>query len=421
MSNTKRALLVAFHFPPLGAGSGLHRTVSLVRYLRESGWEPLVLSAHPQAYERTTPIAAGSFPDGLIVERAFSLDAARHLAVRGRYPRFLALPDRWSSWLVGALPAGLRMIRRYRPAVIWTTYPLASAHLIGAALHRLTGLPWIADFRDPMVEQIDGQWFPGDASVRRARLFVERRVARSAAAATFCTNTALQIFSERHGWPQGDSRAHVIENGYDPLPFEKAAQLPSRRDPDRLTLVHSGTLYPGPDRDPSALLEAISRLRERACLPANLRIVLRATGFDAVYRPLIDRLKLADVVELAPPIDYLSALREMLDADGLLLFQGHTSNPAIPAKAYEYLRARRPVLALADEGGETVRLLRRAGIGTVAPINDSMKIEQVLESFLARIGLAAHAVLDADAAERFSRVHRVREFAALFDAASRQK
>ena len=85
---------------------------------------------------------------GTVVERAFAVDAARHLAVRGRYPAIVARPDRWAAWWLGAVPRSLAMIRKYRPAAIWSTYPIATAHTIGQTLHRLSGLPWIADFRD---------------------------------------------------------------------------------------------------------------------------------------------------------------------------------------------------------------------------------------------------------------------------------
>jgi hypothetical protein len=410
----KRVLLVAFHFPPYDSSSGLHRTLSLAHYLPRFGWEPLVLTAHTRAYgkPKSAPDPT-SASNSLVVRRACAFDAARHFSVRGRYPGALALPDRWSSWFLGAVPAGLGMIRKYKPALIWTTYPLATAHSIGAALSRLSGLPWIADFRDPMVECIDGHWFPENEAVRRARLTIERRVAQRARGATFCTDSASTIFSERHA-AAGAPVCRVIENGYDPGAFDAAAAASAPPRPGALHLVHSGTLYPGLDRDPSSFLRAIARLRERGQWPKHAHVTLRATGFDAVYRPTIEQLRLGDCVSLAPAVDYATALREMLEADGLLLFQGRTSNPAVPAKAYEYLRARRPILALLDDDGETAALLRRAGVGTLAPINDVDRIEAALATFVTNLARGAHRVLDEAGSEAFSRIHRVREFAGFF-------
>ncbi len=415
----KRVLLIAFHFPPMSHSSGLQRPLSLARYLPACGWQPAVLTASPGAYDSVDPASVSTLPAELPVVRAPALDAARHLAIRGWYPGWLGIPDRWSSWRFGAVAAGLAFIRRYKPDLIWSTYPLATAHLIGLALHRWTGLPWVADFRDPMVESIDGEWFPADARLRRARLRVEALVARHATAATFCTEAARLIYVERHaGSSRGRStgqRSEVIANGFDPEPFAAVEAEPLVLQRVRgLTLVHSGTLYPGPDRDPGAFLRALRALRERGVLPANLRVILRATGFDETYRPRIDELGLGDCVELAPAVSYREALREMLEADGLLLFQGHTSNPAVPAKVYEYLRARRPILALVDAAGETAGLLRRAGVGTLLPIDNVARIESGLPAFLQSAATGSGAVLSASAADEYSRVHRVAEFATLF-------
>lgn len=418
---TKRVLLIAFHFPPLNSSSGLQRPLSLARYLHRHDWEPAVLTASTRAYESIDPRSVSVLPEGLEIVRAPAFDAARHFAVRGWYPGRLGIPDRWGSWLLGAVPAGLALIRRFRPDVIWTTYPLATAHRIGLALHRATGLPWVADFRDPMVEQVAGEWFPGDPRLRAARLRIEQSVARRATVATFCTDTARRIYLERHAGSlpagAGDHVAEVIANGFDPEPFaaveaERAASgAPPARGP---TLVHSGTLYPGPDRDPGAFFAALRALRANGQLPPGLRVILRATSFDATYRPLIAELGLTDVVELAPAVGYRAALREMLDADGLLLFQGHTSNPAVPAKVYEYLRARRPILALADAQGETAALLRRAGVGTLVPIDDAPRIETGLADFFRQIAAGTGTVLSLADADAYSRLHRVAEFATLF-------
>lgn len=415
----KRVLLIAFHFPPLNSSSGLQRPLSLARYLPAHDWQPAVLTATAQAYESVDAGSLATVPGDLTVVRAPALDAARSLAIGGWYPGWLGLPDRWSSWWPAAVWAGLRLIRRFRPDVLWSTYPLATAHLVGLTLHRISGLPWVADFRDPMVEQVDGEWFPENPQVRKARLSVERRVARHATAVTFCTDTARGIYLDRHPQRRAGQVAEVIANGFDPEPFALAETLPSSRlegaaVPRRLLLVHSGTLYPGPDRDPGAFLTALLALRASGELPANLRVVLRATGYDKTYRPLIDRLQLADVVELAPPIGYRAALREMLDADGLLLFQGHTSNPAVPAKVYEYLRARRPLLAMADDAGETAALLRRAGVGRLLPIDDAVRIAAGLRTFLQNVAAGTEPVLARSAADEYSRVHRVAEFATLF-------
>ncbi len=416
----RNTLLVAFHFPPLKGSSGLERTIGFCRHLPSHGWRPLVLTASAGAYpqvseERTTDIGSET-----LVARAFALDAARHFSIGGRYPRWAAIPDRWISWALCAVPKGMALIRSRRPEAVWSTYPLASAHVVGWILHRLSGLPWIADFRDPMVEfdPRTGANYPTDRSIRRSRLWVERRCAESATAVIFCTRGAREIFLARYqSFPA--NRAHVIPNGYDEDAFpcaQSAAQTACSKGPDTVTLLHSGVLYPGPDRDPGAFLKGLRWFLD--CHPAwrtRLRVVLRATGHDARYAPVIAGLGLDGHVLLAPPIPYRDALAEMLAADALMVFQGYTSNPAIPAKLYEYLRARRPILAFLDSEGDTAKLLRAEGVGTIFPIDDPEAIAAGLADFLKAVEGGGLPVLSTERIRAFDRREGARELAQLLD------
>jgi glycosyltransferase involved in cell wall biosynthesis len=418
----KTALLIAFHFPPIKASSGLERTLALTRHLPRHGWEPLVLSAAPSAYPAVSDERLSQIPPETVVRRSFALDTTRHLAIGGSYPRWFVLPDRWQTWVLGAIPAGLAMIRRHRPQVIWSTYPIASAHWIGYALHRLTGIPWVADFRDPMAEQDirTGALSPSWPALRSARLAIERRAAQHASALTFCTEGAKQICVDRYPECRSD-RWHVIPNGFDESAFAAAeqSQAPARAeaDVDAIVLLHSGTIYPTPDRDPSHFFRALRLvLNERRPGAKPIRVVLRASGVETHYRELLSSLNLSDCVRFAPGIAYEDALREMLSTDGLIIFQGYTSNPAIPAKLYEYFRARRPILALADSQGATVKLMQDEGIGTIAPLEDTKLIAAALAQFLSEIESGESLLMPMERIHTYERGMAASKFAKLFDA-----
>ncbi|MGK5023196.1 glycosyltransferase [Janthinobacterium sp. RB2R34] len=384
----RRLLMVAYHFPPLQGGSGVLRTLGFARYLPEAGWQPLVLSASPRAYGHTSDQTSG---DGqLTVRRSAALDAARHLSLRGRYPACLALPDRWSSWWLSAVPAGLAMIRRYRPDAIWSTYPIATAHLIGLTLHKLTGLPWIADQRDPMIDDSDPEaLYPANARVHRLHGWIEQRIA-ARSAAIVCT-TPGAIDSHRRRLTQVDAKRFcLIENGYDEAGFTECASHARGRHRSRFLLLHSGVIYPS-ERDPQALFAALARLKQGGALAAhNFQLLLRATGHDDWLSGLLARYGIADLVTLAPLQAHHEALREMQSADGLLLLQAANCNGQIPAKLYEYLRCRRPVLALTDLAGDSAAKLRLCGIDTIGQLASSSDCARALLRFLdlARQGCA---------------------------------
>ena len=153
----KAVIMTGFHFPPSALSSGHLRFLAFAKYLPECGWDPVVLSATPGAYELIDPASVRSIPKGCSVYRAFALDAKRHLAVMGKYPSILALPDRWASWWAAAVWNGLRLIKRHRAQAIWSTFPIMTSHCVAYTLHRLTGIPWIADFRDPVASSTAGK------------------------------------------------------------------------------------------------------------------------------------------------------------------------------------------------------------------------------------------------------------------------
>jgi len=409
----KRLLMIAFHFPPLAGSSGIQRTLCFARHLPRFGWEPLILTAHPRAYERVSDDQLKDVPFDTVVERAFALDSSRHLAVMGRYPAFAARPDRWVTWWLGALAKGLRMIRKYRPDALWSTYPIATAHKIGHTLHRLSGLPWIADFRDPMAQ--DG--YPADPKTWQSFKEIEEAALRSASFGVFVTPGSARLYHERY--PDiPNARLAVIENGYDEddfAPLDGSAPRKGPLLPDTFTLLHSGIVYPI-ERDPTQLFRALRLMLDEGSLkPGELRVRLRATAHEALLATLIDTFRVAEIVELAPPIPYRQTLEEMMRADGLLVLQASNCNEQIPAKVYEYLRCQRPIIALTDPAGDTSRLLSKSGIHNIARLDSAEDIALALRRFLDQVK-RGEATLPSDAlVAGASRLHRARELAGLLD------
>jgi glycosyltransferase involved in cell wall biosynthesis len=408
----KRVLMVAFHFPPVIGSSGVQRTLRFVRYLPEFGWEPIVLTVDPRAYRNTADDQLADIPAGTPIRRSRAWDAARDFAIGKRYPAFLARPDRWVSWWLTAVPAGLELIRRYRPQVLWSTYPLATAHCVGRTLQGLSGLPWIADFRDPMAQ--DG--YPEDAALWRSFDRVERASIARARFSTFTTPSAVSEYRRRY--PDHAPRIALLENGYDEESFADA-RGGEPLNPGRATLLHSGIVYPS-ERDPTSVFAALARLKHhhRASYE-RLRVRFRAPAHGQMLRTLAATHDVAEAIEILPAIGYREALAEMMRADALLILQAANCNAQVPAKLYEYLRARRPILVLTDPAGDTARVARDAGLAAIAPLDDAAAIAALVCTFLAD---PTHGTLPGEAAiAGASRRGRTRELAALLDLAAHPK
>lgn len=374
--------MIAYHFPPVRVSSGIQRTLKFANYLLDHGWKAQVLSVNPRAYERVSDDQMYEIPREMVVTRAFALDTAKHLSVKGRYIGWMALPDRWVSWCLGGVLSGLGLIYQYRPKVIWSTYPIATAHLLGLMLHRMTGIPWVADFRDSMTEV----GYPTNPTQRKVYRWIERQAVKHCSRAVFTTPGAIRMYAERYPEIPG-SRWALIPNGYDEENFARAERSEAYEQAlanktEQIVLLHSGVLYPS-ERDPTQFLMALSALKKEGLLDSSrFKVILRATGHDALHQQAIQKFGLDDLVFLEPNVGYETALAEMLVADGLLVFQAANCNHQIPAKIYEYLRAKRPILGLTDPQGDTARVLLGAGISTIAPLDDQKAIESLIVDFV---------------------------------------
>jgi glycosyltransferase involved in cell wall biosynthesis len=409
---SKTVLMVAYHFPPFAGSSGLLRTLSFARHLPAYGWRPIVLTASVRAYQETNSNGLLEVPPDLDVQRAFALDVGRHLTVFGRYPNWMATPDRWNTWLLGAVPKGLSLVRLHRPQVLWTTYPIATCVLIGMVLRRATGIPWVLDLRDPLLYQA----WPTEPWVRRVHGWLERHAVRLADKVILTTPGAARMYRDRYPALPAD-RWQVIPNGADEevVAAVKQGESSASNSDSPVVLVHSGLLET-PDRDPTAFLTAVAKLRQRANVARrNLRIVLRASGQVPYYQAKINALGLGDLIKLEPRVGYRDAIAELVSASGLLLFQGPDCNDQIPAKAYEYLAAGRPIFGLIHRDGDTCALLRECGVPYLADMNSPEEIARELQRFLGDVESGTAYVVAPEIAARYSRRARAQELARVLD------
>lgn len=390
----------------------MQRTLRLAQYLPEYGWRPIVLTVQPSAHNRIDETSLREIPAACEVVRVPCLDARRHLSFRGRYPRFAALPDRWASWRLWAVRKGVQLVRHHAVDALWSTYPIATAHQIGAAIARRSRKPWIADFRDPMAQ--DG--YPPDRQHWESYKRIEAEAAARAARLTFASPSARDMYAERYR-ETPDEHFRLIENGFDEPSFDnlRPREPADGRLARPLVLLHSGIVYPS-ERNPRALFAALGNLASDGRISAGEFILrFRAPVHDALLEELASKHRVERFVEILPPISYREALQEMLDADALVAMQGSNCNQQIPAKVYEYLRAQRPVLGLADPVGDTGRLLASVGSEFVLKLESVDAIERELPRFVQRMVDGTLSQPTRQAIDRYSRRALTGRFAALFD------
>lgn len=404
MSESKSVLYIAYHFPPILGSSGVHRTLAFTRFLQQQGWQTTVLTASLKAYDHWEPEQLTFIPAGLNVIRAFARNTAKDLSFRGKYLSWMALPDNWQSWIVGGVFSGLKAIKRQRPDIIVSTYPIASAHLIAYILHKITGIPWVADFRDPMAQDD----YPTDKTKRKLFNWIEKKAIKHCQSVVLTAPGAVSFYQNKY--PQvAKAFWQLVPNGFDQEIFNSI--IPDKKtDRNQLVLLHSGVIYPS-ERDPSSLFKAIAALKESGLLTKeNFQLRLRATGHDQLFQPKLHALGIDDLVSLEPSISYKAALKEILTVDGLLLLQADNCNHQIPAKAYEYIKAKKPILALTSELGDTGKLLTTIDACCICPLDDETRIKQALSEYLQKINHSQFTYLNDDDIFCYSRQYHAQTF-----------
>jgi len=404
----KHVLLVAFQFPPLQGSSGVHRIVSLAKHLPKFNWRVSVLTVEPRAYVRTAQVNAAEFPTSVQVYRCVALDARRHLSIFGRYPGFLSVPDRWKSWMWSGIAKGKRIIKEDRPDVILSSFPIATANMIAAKLASMSGIPWVADLRDPIVTESH----PPPGILRDQYQRLEQQTFKLASRVIVTTDGAASLYRSRY--PRlSETYIHVVGNGFDEDLFDKIGGESQREGVrGRLRILHSGLVYEEA-RNPVVLFDCLADLILRGVVRDDeVEILFRASNQEQYIRWQAGRFGLEEVVRCQGAIDHSEAIAEMAASDSLLLLQSAACNDQIPAKVYEYLRCRRPILGIVDPAGATGRLLRSLGIRHVAALEDRAAVLETLEVHIRAVRSGEVELPPFDRVLQFSRHDRAREYAA---------
>ena len=363
----RRVLFLAYNFPPHG-GPGVQRSLKFVKYLPEFGWEPIVISAAPEASLILDSTLQEDIPPGIQIRRlpAFSIQRmladATSLGLKKAavlLNLLLQIPDPGIFWAFKVRQAARELIDAYQPELIYSTSGPNSSHLAARWIHQDTGLPWLADFRDPWSENLVIPYLPGYRQLNR---WLERRVLATANRVVCVSKPWLADLQANLG-SQPDKFV-MIPNGYDP------DDLPEPARPDRgsiFTITHTGTLYR--NRHPEGFLEAVQRLLGDGQLdPGKIR--MRFIGRDSSKNiPQAEYFATIDYLPHSQMLNYLHSTHVLL----LLLDTAPENVGNYSGKIYEYIAANRPVLGIVPPGGVAQKLIESTRTG-LAVTNDPEQI-----------------------------------------------
>lgn len=387
----RRVLFISYYFPP-SAGPGVQRTLKFVKYLGESGWEPVVLTVRPEdaSYPGLDPALNDEVPPGVFVQRTRARDPyAAYAKMLGKSKQEtvgvafideqeanwkqrlakwvranLFIPDARVGWVPYAIRAGRSLIEAKKIDLLFSTGPPHSSHLIARSLHRRYGIPWVADFRDPWTDISYYRELPLTGPARRLDAGLERTVLKEATAVLTVSPSLQKLLSFKTKRP-----ITVIPNGYDESDFKEALPV----DPDQFVLSHVGNL--AASQNPVVLWRVLAGLRGEGAVP-ELR--LRFTGnVDALCRRSLQELGLDQVTEWVPYVPHREAVRHMTGAALLLLCINRVPDSAgiVTGKIFEYIASGRPVIGIGKVDGDAAALLHRTQAGRMFDWDDEAGVE----------------------------------------------
>ncbi|MFI7428869.1 glycosyltransferase [Micromonospora sp. NPDC049836] len=360
-----RVLYLAFYFPPSRA-SGVYRARATANHLVSRGWDVTVCAA-PVDFLRDvlgsvdTDLAATVAPE-IRVERpalqrfAWEKDVRRYGRFRRNLPRTaqklyqlgqrLGFPEHYASWGLASVARALRLHRRRRFDVVLATGNPFASFAAAWLFHRLTGVPYVLDYRDSWTLDLftNGPAFPAG----HPAWAWERRVLGRAAGVAF-VNDALRDWHARR-YPAVADRMMVVPNGWDPDVATAAEAAPQRTD-GPLRFAYLGTVTRVQPIE--ELVGGFALARGHAELADAQLHIHGHLGFNPNgARDLLDRLG-ADRpdtgVRYRGPVSKTEVASVYEDSD-VLVFLAGGSKYVTSGKIFEYMTTGRPIVSVHAPG-----------------------------------------------------------------------
>lgn len=418
---SKKVLIITYYWPPSGGG-GVQRWLKFVKYLPEYGWEPVIFTPENPDFDLKDESLVREVPEGVEVLRFpiwepykffKKLSGKRELKqgqvledgkkgllskiaiwIRGN----LFIPDPRVFWVKPSVEYIGSILSTNEIKTVITTGPPHSVHLIGLGLKKKhPGLRWVADFRDPWSEWDILKQFKMLPMVWARHRKLEAEVFKVANKVIAVSNTWAKDMKKL-----GARRVEVVTNGFDEADLDEEDLL-KKPSEDRFIVSHVGML--NQFRNPKALwagmenaLETDESLREH--------FTLRLTGIlsDEVLGEIRRYPLLSERLELQASIPHKEVFAQYAESSLLLLILNQSENTAghLPGKLFEYLAARRTILAIGQEDSDAGSILQELEAGHIMGWQDHEKVCNLVAETYKR-WLKEEAVMNNAKVSRYSR------------------
>lgn len=398
----RRLVFVAYTFPPVSTGSA-PMNLRLADIFVRNGWMPSVVTAERTGGMPVDPSLLELLPKEVRVIRTGGTaarggrtvqarsgaggDAGGRRGLRKLVLETLLQPDRYVTWLPGAVPATLAEIDRVGADLIVTLGPPHSVHLTGLICSFLSGRPWVAYFGD--LWALDGyvDWQNTSWVRRKLTPLMERAVVSRADGIITTTEGSSEYFRGTYG--HECPPVQTLWNGVPLSERERRWNPAGARVPeDDIVITYTG-FFMGL-QTPEYFLRGLRLFLDRH---PESRLRFRVVGNFGAFAHLPGELGLTDRVDVLGTVPFAEVRKHQLDSDVLLLILPPQPGNELknPSKTVEYLLARRPVLAVAPEGDLT-GLIEKLGAGYTAS-HDPGSVCSAIEEIHRDLAAGRHRIL----------------------------
>ena len=433
----KRVLIISYYWPPTG-GSGVQRWVKFAKYLPSEGWQPVIYTPeNPEQLAVDASLEAEVPAEAEVLKRRIvepyelykkvlrrsghSKEAVEVNPVNAQNKSML---QKMAMWVRGNLfrpdprclwiGPSVRYLKKYlaeHPVdLIVSTGPPQSMHMIGLRLSQETGLPWIADFRDPWTKIFYFKHLQMTRATERWHKKMERKVLDGATAVVAVSPLVQQEFQAMTKTP-----VELITNGFDDCEFNAEPFAMAYGGPAMdFCIAHTGLF--AADGNPTVLWDVLSeKSKEDAEFRKHLKIKLIGKTDEQILNAIRDAGLEANLMNMGY-LEHARAIDEQRKASLLILplRKEPEYKAVLPGKLFEYLASWRPVLGIGQTDGAMSMILQDAKAGIVLDWDDKDSMRRYIDECWEKHLKGELKATEGDIS-RFSRINLTRRMAQLFE------
>ncbi|MEI8085377.1 MAG: glycosyltransferase [Paludibacter sp.] len=427
----KKVLIITYYWIPSG-GSGVQRWVKFVKYLREFGWEPIIYTPENPEFPSLDHSFESDIPTDITVlktpiwepynvyrklthkenepiKAGFISENKKHgwkdklsVWIRGNF----LIPDPRRFWIRPSVKFLTSYLNENPVDAIITTGPPHSMHFIGLGLKKnFPNLPWIADFRDPWTNI----FFYKDLKIGWLADKIHHRLERKIIQSTDCLLVVSQGMKDEFEvlLPK---RLEIISNGYDDTDF----QIEKTELDKKFSISHIGLLTP--KQNPYILWKVLSEIcYDNEEFRSNLEIQLVGNVDFSVLQSLSQFGLEKQLNKIAYLPHNEAIVKQQASQILLLLLMNEPGNKCIlTGKLFEYLAAKRPVMAFGPTDGDAASVLYNANAGEMIDFEDEKTTRNLILNYYSQFK-DNKLYLNSKSVERFTRKSLTSELAMLLN------